>query len=139
MLLAVWAGDSAAFLIGMLFGRHKLAPSVSPGKTWEGLIAGIVATIGATFFAFYQERADFLSIREILVLGVVIAVVAPLGDLFESAIKRDMEVKDSSRLLAGHGGLLDRLDALLFSPGSRRTTYSAAFGPGLTATPTLSG
>ncbi len=115
VLLAVWAGDSAAFLIGMLFGRHKLAPSVSPGKTWEGLLAGTVATIGAIFFAFYQEKADFLSIPEMLTLGVVIAVVAPLGDLFESALKRDMEVKDSGRLLAGHGGVLDRMDALLFS------------------------
>jgi phosphatidate cytidylyltransferase len=115
VLLAVWAGDSAAFLIGVLFGRHKLAPTVSPGKTWEGLIAGTVATISAIFFAFYQEKADFLSIPEMLALGVVIAVVAPLGDLFESALKRDMDVKDSSRLLAGHGGLLDRMDALLFS------------------------
>ena len=115
VLLAVWAGDSAAFLIGVLFGRHKLAPTVSPGKTWEGLIAGTVATISAIFFAFYQEKSDFLSIPEMLALGVVIAVVAPLGDLFESALKRDMDVKDSSRLLAGHGGLLDRMDALLFS------------------------
>jgi phosphatidate cytidylyltransferase len=115
VLLAVWAGDSAAFLFGMLFGRHKLAPTVSPGKTWEGLIGGTVATIGAIFFAFYQEKADFLSIPEMLTLGVVIAIVAPLGDLFESALKRDMEVKDSSRLLAGHGGVLDRVDALLFS------------------------
>jgi phosphatidate cytidylyltransferase len=115
VLLAVWAGDSAAFLIGVLFGRHKLAPTVSPGKTWEGLIAGTIATIGAVFFAFYQEKDDFLSIPEMLALGVVIAVVAPLGDLFESALKRDMEVKDSGRLLAGHGGLLDRMDALLFA------------------------
>ena len=115
VLLAVWAGDSAAFLIGVLFGRHKLAPSVSPGKTWEGLIAGTAATISAIFFAFYQEKDDFLSIPQMLALGVVIAVVAPLGDLFESALKRDMDVKDSSRLLAGHGGLLDRMDALLFS------------------------
>jgi phosphatidate cytidylyltransferase len=115
VLLAVWAGDSAAFLIGMLFGRHKLAPLVSPGKTWEGLVAGTAATIGVTFFAFYDERADFLRIREMLVLGVVIAVVAPLGDLFESALKRDMDVKDSGRLLGGHGGVLDRIDALLFS------------------------
>ena len=99
----------------MLFGRHKLAPSVSPGKTWEGLIAGTAATIGATFIALYQQKADFLSIPESLALGVVIAVVAPLGDLFESALKRDMDVKDSGRLLAGHGGVLDRLDALLFS------------------------
>jgi phosphatidate cytidylyltransferase len=113
VLLAVWAGDAAAFFFGFLFGRHKLAPSVSPGKTWEGLVAGTAATIAVTFIALY--KSNFLSIPESLVLGVVIAVAAPLGDLFESAIKRDMDMKDSSRLLAGHGGLLDRLDALLFA------------------------
>jgi phosphatidate cytidylyltransferase len=86
---------------------------VSPGKTWEGLVAGTAATIAVTFIALY--KSNFLSIPESLVLGVVIAVAAPLGDLFESAIKRDMDMKDSSRLLAGHGGLLDRLDALLFA------------------------
>ncbi len=113
VLLAVWAGDVAAYFIGLLFGRHKLAPSVSPGKTWEGLAAGAAATIAVAFIALYKQ--SFLTIPESLALGVVIAVVAPLGDLFESAIKRDMDVKDSSRLLAGHGGVLDRLDALLFS------------------------
>jgi phosphatidate cytidylyltransferase len=113
VLLAVWAGDAAAYLLGMLFGRHKLAPTVSPGKTWEGLIAGTVATIAVTFIALY--KAGFLSIPESLVLGGVIAAAAPIGDLFESAIKRDMDVKDSGRLLGGHGGMLDRLDALLFA------------------------
>jgi phosphatidate cytidylyltransferase len=113
VLLAVWAGDAAAYFIGLLFGRHKLAPTVSPGKTWEGLIAGTIATIGVTFLALYE--ANFLSIPESLVLGAVIAIVAPLGDLFESALKRDAEVKDSGRLLAGHGGVLDRIDALLFA------------------------
>jgi phosphatidate cytidylyltransferase len=113
VLLAVWAGDGAAYLIGRLFGRHKLAPAVSPGKTWEGLVAGTIATIAVTFIAMYKQ--NFLSIPQSLALGAVIAVAAPLGDLFESALKRDMDVKDSSRLLAGHGGLLDRLDALLFS------------------------
>ena len=113
VLLAVWAGDAAAYFIGMLFGRHKLAPTVSPGKTWEGLIAGIVATVGVTFLALYE--ANFLSIPESLVLGAVIAITAPLGDLFESALKRDADVKDSGRLLAGHGGVLDRIDALLFA------------------------
>ena len=113
VLLAVWAGDAGAYFIGLLFGRHKLAPTVSPGKTWEGLIAGIVATIGVTFLALYE--ANFLSIPESLVLGAVIAIAAPLGDLFESALKRDAEVKDSGRLLAGHGGVLDRIDALLFA------------------------
>ena len=113
VLLAVWAGDAGAYFIGLLFGRHKLAPTVSPGKTWEGLIAGIVATIGVTFLALYE--ANFLSIPESLVLGAVIAIAAPLGDLFESALKRDADVKDSGRLLAGHGGVLDRIDALLFA------------------------
>jgi phosphatidate cytidylyltransferase len=113
VLLAVWAGDAGAYFIGLLFGRHKLAPTVSPGKTWEGLIAGILATIGVTFLALYE--ANFLSIPESLVLGVVIAIAAPLGDLFESALKRDADVKDSGRLLAGHGGMLDRIDALLFA------------------------
>jgi phosphatidate cytidylyltransferase len=113
VVLAVWAGDAAAYFIGLLFGRHKLAPTVSPGKTWEGLVAGTVATIAVTFIALYKQ--DFLSIPESLVLGLAIAIAAPLGDLFESALKRDADVKDSGRLLAGHGGVLDRIDALLFA------------------------
>jgi phosphatidate cytidylyltransferase len=113
VLLAVWAGDAVAYFVGRLVGRHKLAPTVSPGKSWEGLIAGTVATVAVTFFAVYE--ASFLTISESLVLGVVIAVVAPLGDLFESALKRDADVKDSGRLLGGHGGVLDRIDALLFA------------------------
>ena len=118
VLLAVWAGDAAAYFGGLLLGRHKLAPTVSPGKTWEGLIAGTLATIAVTFIALYEQ--SFLSIPESLALGAVIAIVAPLGDLFESALKRDAEVKDSGRLLGGHGGVLDRIDALLF-------TFAAAF------------
>jgi phosphatidate cytidylyltransferase len=113
VILAVWAGDAGAYFIGLLFGRHKLAPTVSPGKTWEGLAAGIVATVAVTFIALYKQ--GFLSIPESLVLGAVIAIAAPLGDLFESALKRDAEVKDSGRLLGGHGGVLDRIDALLFA------------------------
>jgi phosphatidate cytidylyltransferase len=113
VVLAVWAGDAAAYFVGLLFGRHKLAPTVSPGKTWEGLAAGTVATIAVTFIALYKQ--DFLSIPESLVLGAAIAIAAPLGDLFESALKRDADVKDSGRLLGGHGGVLDRIDALLFA------------------------
>jgi phosphatidate cytidylyltransferase len=113
VLLAVWAGDAAAYFVGRLVGRHKLAPTVSPGKSWEGLVAGIVATVAVTFVAVYEQ--SFLTISESLVLGAVIAVVAPLGDLFESALKRDADVKDSGRLLGGHGGVLDRIDALLFA------------------------
>jgi phosphatidate cytidylyltransferase len=113
VLLAVWAGDAAAYFVGRLIGRHKLAPTVSPGKSWEGLVAGTVATIAVTFVAVYEQ--SFLTIPESLALGAVIAMVAPLGDLFESALKRDADVKDSGRLLGGHGGVLDRIDALLFA------------------------
>ena len=113
VLLAVWAGDIGAFFAGRLVGRHRLAPSLSPGKTWEGFLFGAAATIFVAFVALYKQ--DYLSIPESIVLGAVIAVVAPLGDLFESALKRDMQVKDTGRLLAGHGGVLDRIDSLLFA------------------------
>jgi phosphatidate cytidylyltransferase len=113
VLLAVFGADTLAYFTGRLVGRHKLAPVISPGKTWEGLVASTVGAVLIPFFAFYHQ--DFLSIGESLVLGAVIAVAAPVGDLFESAVKRDFGVKDSGRLLAGHGGMLDRLDAHLFA------------------------
>ena len=113
VLLAVFAADTMAFLVGQLIGRHKLAPVLSPGKTWEGLVASTITAVLVPFFALYHQ--DFLTIGESLVLGAVIAVAAPVGDLFESAVKRDLNVKDSGRLLAGHGGVLDRLDAPLFA------------------------
>jgi phosphatidate cytidylyltransferase len=115
VLLAVFAGDTTAYFAGRLFGRHKLAPVTSPGKTWEGFVVGTATTILVVFFALYDDRTDFLAVWQALVLGAVIAVVAPLGDLFASAVKRDMQVKDFSGLLAGHGGMLDRIDALLFA------------------------
>jgi phosphatidate cytidylyltransferase len=113
VLLAVFAADTLAFFAGRLIGRHKLAPVLSPGKTWEGLVASTVAAVLVPFFALYH--ASFLAVGESLVLGAVIAVAAPLGDLFESALKRDFDVKDSGRLLAGHGGVLDRIDGHLFA------------------------
>ena len=113
VLLVVFADDTAAYLIGRLLGRHKLAPSLSPGKTWEGFVAGTLAAIAVAFFALYEQ--DFLTIPESIALGAAVALAGAAGDLFESALKRDMEVKDSGRLLAGHGGLLDRMDALLFA------------------------
>ena len=113
VLLAVWAGDIGAFFAGRLIGRHKLAPALSPGKTWEGFLFGTGATIFVTFVALYKQH--YLSIWQSIVLGAVIAIAAPLGDLFESALKRDMQVKDSGRLLAAHGGVLDRIDSLLFA------------------------
>jgi phosphatidate cytidylyltransferase len=113
VLLAVWAGDTLAYFGGRLFGRHKMAPTTSPGKTWEGFVFGTAATIFVAFVALYKQH--FLSISDSIVLGAAIAVAAPLGDLFESLLKRDAGVKDSGHLLGGHGGMLDRLDAFLFA------------------------
>jgi phosphatidate cytidylyltransferase len=113
VLLAVFASDAIAYFAGRLVGRHRMAPTISPGKTWEGLVAGTVIAVLVPFFALYNS--DFMNVWQSLVLGAVIAVAAPLGDLFESAVKRDLNVKDSGRLLAGHGGVLDRLDSHLFA------------------------
>jgi phosphatidate cytidylyltransferase len=115
VLLAVFGGDTAAYFFGVLLGRHKLAPGISPGKTWEGFVAGTVATIAITFFALYKDRHTYLSVGEAILLGLGLAAASPLGDLFESMLKRDMNVKDTGKLLAAHGGMLDRVDALLFS------------------------
>jgi phosphatidate cytidylyltransferase len=113
VLLAVFAADMAAYAGGMLLGRHAMAPTVSPGKTWEGFAIGTAFCVFTTWIALYET--GFVDGWRSLVLGGVIAIAAPMGDLFESALKRDMGVKDSGRLLAGHGGMLDRLDAPLFA------------------------
>ena len=113
VVLAVFASDTMAFAAGRVLGRHKMAPQTSPGKTWEGFVAGTIAAVLVPFFAFYDE--DFLTVPESLALGALIAVAGPVGDLFESALKRDTGVKDSGRILLGHGGMLDRLDAFLFT------------------------
>jgi phosphatidate cytidylyltransferase len=126
VLLAVWAGDTLAYFGGRLVGRHRMAPTTSPGKTWEGFVFGTAATVFVAFVALYKE--DFLTITESLILGAVIAVAAPIGDLFESMLKRDMQLKDTGRLLGGHGGMLDRLDALLFAAPAAYFCI-LAFGP----------
>jgi phosphatidate cytidylyltransferase len=115
VLFTVFASDTGAFFVGRAFGRHRLAPAISPAKSWEGFVGGVLAAVGMAFVILYKDRDDFLTIPESLVLGLVIALAAVLGDLFESAIKRDLEVKDSGRVLAGHGGMLDRLDSLLWA------------------------
>lgn len=115
VLLVVFAADTFAFFAGRLAGRHKLAPTLSPGKTWEGLVGGSLVALFVAFVALYPDRDSYLTIWQALVLGVVIVVAALAGDLFESMLKRDLDVKDTGRLLGGHGGVLDRLDALLFA------------------------
>jgi phosphatidate cytidylyltransferase len=115
ILFTVFAADTAAYFVGRTLGRHRLAPVISPGKTWEGFVAGIVAGVLAAFLILYKDRDDFLSIPETFALGAAVVLAAVCGDLFESAVKRDLSVKDSGRLLGGHGGMLDRLDALLWA------------------------
>ena len=112
-LLTVFADDTAAFFVGRTIGRHRLAPAISPGKSWEGFVGGTLAGVAVAFFALYDQ--DVVTTGESLLVGLAIAMAATLGDLFESAVKRDLAVKDSGRLLAGHGGVLDRVDAFLFA------------------------
>jgi phosphatidate cytidylyltransferase len=115
VMFTVFAADTAAFFVGRAIGRRKMAPAISPGKTWEGLIAGIAGAMIVAFLILYKDRDEFLTIPETLLLGAAVAIASVFGDLFESAVKRDLQVKDSGRLLGGHGGMLDRLDALLWA------------------------
>jgi phosphatidate cytidylyltransferase len=114
-VLAAWAAATFAYFGGRWLGRHKLAPRLSPGKSWEGLLVGAAAGIFVAFIALYDTRDKYLSVWQAIVLGIVIVVAELIGDLFESALKRDLEVKDTGRLLGGHGGMLDRIDGLLFA------------------------
>jgi phosphatidate cytidylyltransferase len=113
VLVGTFIGDTAAYLGGRLYGRRKLAPDISPNKTVEGLVAGVVGgTFAFWFAALYQ---DWFSGWDALAIGFLVAITAPLGDLFESALKRDLEVKDTGRFFGPHGGVLDRLDAVFFT------------------------
>jgi phosphatidate cytidylyltransferase len=113
VLVATFLSDTAAYAAGRLFGTRKITPRISPNKTLEGLIGGFVgATLGFWFAGLYQ---DWLSGLDALAMGACIGAIAPIGDLFASLIKRDLEVKDTGRLFGPHGGLIDRLDAVLFT------------------------
>ncbi|HTH54268.1 MAG TPA: phosphatidate cytidylyltransferase [Edaphobacter sp.] len=123
LMVCVWAGDIAALYVGRAFGRHKLAPRLSPGKTWEGSIASILGSIAAVGIVLWISellvvRGNLLlhisePIWQTLLLAAIVNVAAQLGDLLESAVKRGAGVKDSGNMLPGHGGILDRIDALL--------------------------
>ena len=112
-ILATFAVDTGAYATGRLLGRHKLAPKISPAKTWEGAVGGTLAGIGAVLALNSWFETD-VSLATVLPLAIAIPPAAILGDLFESWMKRRMGVKDASGLLPGHGGFLDRLDSLLF-------------------------
>ncbi len=110
-ILVVFAADSGAFFVGRTFGNRKIAPKISPGKTWEGLIGGIVAALIASWALSNLLSLEY-SFTKILSMGLAIAVIGIAGDLGESWIKRLSGVKDSGSIIPGHGGIMDRLDAL---------------------------
>jgi len=113
VLIATFVGDTFAYFIGRAYGRTQFAPLISPNKTLEGLLGGVVGgTLAFWCAGLYQ---DWLTGWHALLIGFLVAIAAPLGDLFESLVKRDLEVKDTGTLFGAHGGVLDRLDAVLFT------------------------
>lgn len=113
-MLLLWANDTGAYLVGKAIGRNKLLPRVSPGKTWEGLLGGVIATL-ASAWAIGSYMDHELGGRTWLVGAVVVSVTATIGDLLESAMKRAAGVKDSGTVMPGHGGVLDRFDGYLLA------------------------
>ncbi|HVW48376.1 MAG TPA: phosphatidate cytidylyltransferase [Solirubrobacterales bacterium] len=113
VLVGTFVTDTAAYATGRMFGSHKIAPNLSPNKTVEGLVGGfVIGTMGFWFAGLYQ---NWLSGTDALIMGAAIAAIAPVGDLFESMLKRDLGRKDTGTLFGPHGGILDRLDAVLFT------------------------
>jgi len=113
-LVLVWISDTFAFFGGKVFGKHKLAERVSPKKTWEGSISGLLFTViaGILIWKFYMVNLGFF---KVFAMSVLIGIFAQIGDLFESYLKRSVNIKDSSNLIPGHGGFLDRFDSILFT------------------------
>lgn len=112
LLLLTWSNDTGAYVVGSQFGRHPLFPRISPKKTWEGTIGGIVVTLVIAWLLsrFFEELSTF----DWLVLGAIVGIFGTFGDLVESMLKRSLETKDSGALLPGHGGVLDRFDGFIF-------------------------
>lgn len=131
LICIVIATDIGAYVVGKAFGRHRMAPRISPGKTWEGLAGGVIAAglVSMSFAPFLQFPQ---STRTALLLGMVLALVAQAGDLFESWIKRRAGVKDSGQLLPGHGGILDRVDGISFA--APVYLFTAILGGGVSLT-----
>jgi phosphatidate cytidylyltransferase len=113
IMVGTFLGDTAAYIGGRLFGRRPLAPSISPNKTFEGLCCGMLIAILSIFIAGLNQT--WLTQGHALILGVSVAVMGPIGDLFESMVKRDADTKDAGSLFGAHGGALDRLDAVIFT------------------------
>lgn len=110
LFVLIWSSDTFAYLTGKFFGKHKMAPKISPKKTWEGFAGGVVLTLVLGFFIeqyFPELRGNWM------IVGLLVSIFAPLGDLVESQLKRSFAVKDSGNIIPGHGGVLDRLDSFI--------------------------
>jgi phosphatidate cytidylyltransferase len=116
LVVSVWACDSAAFIFGTSFGTKKIMPSVSPKKSWVGSISGLIASL-IVFYLFQNQGllGTFFELKDAIAIGLICGVIGQLGDFTESMLKRDVGIKDSGSLLAGHGGVLDRFDSLIFA------------------------
>ncbi|MDO9556978.1 MAG: phosphatidate cytidylyltransferase [Coriobacteriia bacterium] len=111
-IFSVWANDVFAYLVGSAFGRHKMAPRISPNKSWEGFFAGTLFTV-VVWVAVYYVASTGLSLGSLIMIGIIVSIAATVGDLAESRLKREAGVKDSGKNLPGHGGFLDRFDSLI--------------------------
>lgn len=112
--VAIWANDTGAYLVGSTLGRHKLFPSVSPNKSWEGFYGGVVASSVVCYLFVQFGNVPYICPIQAVGIGLLISLFATWGDLFESLLKRQAGVKDSGNILPGHGGILDRIDSVLF-------------------------
>lgn len=110
LFILIWSSDTFAYLVGKFFGKHKMAPKISPKKTWEGYFGGVILTL---VFSYFIEQYNPGLRGNWMVVGFLVAAFAPLGDLVESQLKRNFGVKDSGNIIPGHGGILDRLDSFI--------------------------
>ncbi len=124
VMMSMWISDTFAYVFGRLFGKHKMAPEISPKKTWEGAAGGTLMTV--LFVLWLGPWAFSLPVWATVLVGILLSVAGQMGDLFESALKRWAGAKDSSRLFPGHGGVLDRLDSLFFA-GPMLAVFLAVF------------
>ncbi len=117
-IFATFGSDSAAYVIGKTIGKHKLAPNISPGKTWEGSIAGLVGAVAVSLLFLLHtpvQLSGYLNVWQIIIIGLMVSIFGQLGDLVESLFKRNTGVKDSGNIFPGHGGMLDRMDSIVFA------------------------
>ncbi len=115
VIVLVWVCDAVAYLAGSALGRHKIAPRISPGKSWEGFIAATAAVFIAAYVLYLTVNREWLSLGVAMELAAIVCVFAPLGDLSESTVKRELGIKDMSSLIPGHGGIMDRFDSMFFT------------------------